>query len=186
VNTLPRWNAIPGGSSNVVVRAEVLMAAGGWNAGLINLADWDLWTRLARLGAPACVDRPLVGYRVHPGNASANTSLILREARLMDGRYGARLDYGALHHYLAWVHLRSGRRKAALAHLAKAAGRGEIVEVARTLATLARARMGKTVTALSPQPSPLQRAWMAEAERWISRLREHDGKQDYEHRARGH
>jgi glycosyltransferase involved in cell wall biosynthesis len=172
VNTLPRGNTMPGGASNVVVRAETLMAAGGWDSSLINLADWDLWARLARHGPPACVDRPLVGYRIHPGNASADTSLILREARLMDGRYGARLDYGALHHYLAWVHLRSGRRRPAVSHLVHAAVRGQGLEVARTLSTLARARIGKAVTALRPRPSCLHRAWIAEAETWISRLRD--------------
>jgi glycosyltransferase involved in cell wall biosynthesis len=81
VRVLPSWNLMPGGSSNVIVRADTFAAAGGWDASLINLADWDLWARLAREGLPACVNRPLVGYRIHPGNASADTDLILREAR---------------------------------------------------------------------------------------------------------
>jgi hypothetical protein len=76
--------------------------------GLRVLADWDLWARLAREGSPACAREPLVGYRIHPGNASANIELILREARMLDGRYGASLEYGKLHHYLAGVYLRAG------------------------------------------------------------------------------
>jgi hypothetical protein len=46
-------------------------------------------------------------------NASANTALVLAEARILDGRHGSRTDCGELHHYLAWVGLRSGRRRPA-------------------------------------------------------------------------
>ena len=107
VERLPSWNLMPGGSSNVIVRSEVFSRAGGWDPELINLADWDLWIRLAQLDLPASVTEPLVGYRVHASNASADTTLILREAGLLDGRYGNHVDYGELHHYLAWVCLRS-------------------------------------------------------------------------------
>ena len=89
----------------------------------------------------------------------------------MDGRFGARLDYGALHHYLAWVCLRSGRRWPAVRHLVRAAATGEVLKVARTIATLAQARVGQTIPALRSQPSRSARAWMAEAETWIARLR---------------
>jgi len=169
--TLPRWNLIPGGSSNVIVRSAAFAAAGGWDPQLSNLADWDLWARLARQGPPARVEQPLVGYRVHAGNASTDTALIMREARRMDGRFGVRLDYGALHHYLAWVHLRSGRRWPAVAHLVRAAITPEVLGVARTVATLAHARVGKAIPAMRPQPSRHARVWMAEAETWIARLR---------------
>ncbi len=172
VRTLPRWNLMPGGSSNVIVRADSFAAAGAWDSRLVNLADWDLWARLAREGPPACVERPLVGYRIHAGNASADTKLILREAHLIDGRYGAKLDYGEMHHYLAWVYLRSGRRRGALAHLAQAAVRGQALNVSRTLGGLARRRVGDLLPAFRPTPSITHDAWMAEAETWIARLRD--------------
>ena len=167
---LPRWSIMTGGASNVIVRADTLAAAGGWDPRLINLADWDLWIRLTKQGPPACVNRPLVGYRIHSGNASADTNLILREARLIDGRYGARLDYAALHHYLAWVHLRNGRRRPAVAHFIHAAVRGDVLEVARSLVALASGRIRRIFSMLQPQPSRLDREWIAEAEEWISRL----------------
>ncbi|MDP9022178.1 MAG: glycosyltransferase [Actinomycetota bacterium] len=172
VATLPRWSLMPGGSSNVIVQADVFAATGGWDPTLINLADWDMWARLAQQGHPACVNAPLVGYRIHVGNASADTALVLREARMIDGRYGARLDYGQLHHYLAWVHLRSARRRPALGHLARAAARGQIRGVAGTLALLARQRMGHHAPALRPRPSGIHKTWLAEAEKWIAPLRE--------------
>jgi len=168
---LPRWNLMPGGSSNVIVRADAFREAGGWNPDFVNLADWDLWARLARHGPPACVPAPLVAYRIHPGNASAHTALILREARLLDGRHGARIDYGELHHYLAWVCLRSGRRREALRHLARAAADGQVRDVAHTVAGLARRYVARRVPALRPETPTAVPSWIAEADAWVSRFR---------------
>jgi glycosyltransferase involved in cell wall biosynthesis len=168
---LPRWNLMPGGSSNAIVRRDLFSAAGGWDPILINLADWDLWARLARQGPPACVAAPLVGYRIHGGNASANIRLILREARLLDGRYGARIDYSELHHYLAWVCLRSGRRWAALGHFAQAAARGQARKVAGSLAALSRQRLPTPQTA-RPAVSDGPALWIADAETWIAPIRD--------------
>jgi glycosyltransferase involved in cell wall biosynthesis len=169
---LPSWNLVPGGSSNVIVRAEVFTQAGCWDPALVNLADWDLWIRLNRLGPPACVSEPLVGYRIHPSNASANTALILAEARLMDGRYGNRTDYGELHYYLAWVCLRSGRRRPAAAHFAQAAARGQVSSVVRSLAGLARGRLRQRFGRLRPDADG---AWRNRAEAWLADLREPGG-----------
>jgi glycosyltransferase involved in cell wall biosynthesis len=171
VAVVSRWNVMPGGSSNVIVCAETFRRAGGWDGSLLNLADWDLWARLAREATPACVARPLVGYRVHPGNASGDTELIEREARLIDGRYG-RLDYGELHHYIAWVHLRAGRRRQAVPHLVKAAAHGNAWAVGGTLVGIARRRVSDWVPAARPAPDPLRVEWMAQAEAWIAPLRQ--------------
>jgi glycosyltransferase involved in cell wall biosynthesis len=172
VERLPSWNLMPGGSSNVIVRADLFSRVGGWEPSLVNLADWDLWARLARHGLPARVDAPLVGYRIHVGNASGNTKLILREARVLDGRYGARLDYGELHRYLASVCLRSGRRWPALGHFVRAAARGQALTVAGTLAGLLRDRVANRVAALRPKFPTARGVWIAEAETWIAPLRD--------------
>jgi glycosyltransferase involved in cell wall biosynthesis len=174
VEALPGWSLMPGGSSNVIVEADTFHAAGGWDPALVNLADWDLWARLAREGPPACVPGPLVGYRIHPGNASGNVQLIVREARVLEGRYGVALDRGRLHHYLAWVYLRSGQRRAALGHLGRAAARGQVVAAARTLAMVTRRRMARAVPGLAPSEPTLHRAWREEAEQWLAGLGEAD------------
>jgi GT2 family glycosyltransferase len=173
VATLPRWNVMPGGSSNVIVEADAFRAVGGWDHTLVNLADWDLWARLAQREMPACVCRPLVGYRIHDGNASGDTALILKEARVIDGRYGARLDYGELHHYLAWVHLRVGRRRAALPHLAQAALRGQLAAVMRTLSGVAARHFGRWWPTPRRSMGLPHADWMAEAEAWVAPLREY-------------
>lgn len=158
------WNVMPGGSSNVVVRSHGFEEAGGFDPSLKNLADWDLWIRLAQLGRPACVDEPLVGYRIHGGNASGDTGLVVAEARRLDGRYGARIDRGELHHYLAWVSLRSGRRGSALRHFAAAARHGAAGPVLRSTWPLVRRRVSRRV----PTPSLDERRWRAAAATWLA------------------
>jgi glycosyltransferase involved in cell wall biosynthesis len=174
IAVLPAWNLMPGGSSNVIVRADTFQAAGGWDRSLVNLADWDLWARLAREGPPAYVVAPLVGYRIHAGNASADVGLILREARVLDGRYGARLDYGELHHYLAWVYLRAGHRRPAVAHLIRASARGQARSVARAVTSLASRRLARGLPILGPRQDAADLAWIGEADTWVARLREPD------------
>jgi glycosyltransferase involved in cell wall biosynthesis len=171
VRTLPGWSLMPGGSSNVVVRSDTFRAVGGWDRSLVNLADWDLWARLAQVGLPACVVGPLVGYRIHPGNASADTGLILREARDLDGRYGTGLDYGQLHHYLAWVYLRAGRRRRAVGHLIRAAARGQASAVARAVTSISIGRLARRFPVLKPRQNDADIAWIREAEGWIAPLR---------------
>jgi glycosyltransferase involved in cell wall biosynthesis len=123
---LPHVNPVPGGCSGVLASAAALRRVGGFDSGLVNLADWDMWVRLAVTGPPACVPRPLVAYRIHPHNASRDTALILAEAHSLNGRHGLRIDYGALYHYLAWVHLRSGRGRSSLRFYAMAVAHGTV------------------------------------------------------------
>ncbi len=168
VERLPSANLMPGGSSNAIVKGDMFRKAGEWDPELVNLADWDLWIRLAQLGTPACVEDPLVGYRIHSGNASANIPLILREARVLDGRYDHRVDFGELHNYLAWVCLRLGRRRLALAHFARAAFRGEIAGVFRSASAIVRAQLKTMLRDPTPfNPNP---AWCQRAEAWVAEL----------------
>ena len=162
---LPRWTLVPGGCSGVVARRELVLAVGGFDSALVNLADWDLWSRLARHGPPAWVPLPLVGYRIHAGNSSQDTRLVLRELELIDGRYGGRVDRAAVHHYLAWVSLRGGRRRQAAAHFVQAAVRGDALGVGRSLSALARGRLRRR------RPQAPHAAWRALADRWLEPLR---------------
>jgi glycosyltransferase involved in cell wall biosynthesis len=175
VASLPAWSTMPGGSSNAIVRRDAFDAAGGWDETLVNLADWDLWAKLAAIaGVPAVAGAPLVGYRIHAGNASADTALILRESSVLERRYGA-IDRGRLHHYLAWVYLRSGRRRPAVRHLVHAAAHGQAPAVARVAAGLARRRVtrrGSATSRKAPNAAHERDPWIAEAETWISALRE--------------
>ena len=164
---LPRWSLVPGGCSSVVARRRLVQDVDGFDDQLSNLADWDLWIRLGQRGPPAWMPRPLVGYRVHPGNASGNTRSVLRELERLDGRYGPRADRAAVHHYLAWVALRSGDRRTAARHFLHAAVRGEPAGVARSLTALARGRLRRTLG----RSAPPHAEWRRQAEEWLQLLR---------------
>ena len=62
---LLRWNVIWCGCSNVLARADVVRALGGFDERLVQLADWDLWIRLALAGGAAATTEVLVGYVMH-------------------------------------------------------------------------------------------------------------------------
>jgi glycosyltransferase involved in cell wall biosynthesis len=53
VKLLWRENVVPGSASGVVVRADVLADVGGFDTGLRRTEDWEMWLRLALLGAVA-------------------------------------------------------------------------------------------------------------------------------------
>lgn len=162
---LPGWTLIPGGCSGVMVRRDLLLEVGGFDPSLVNLADWDLWSRLAQTGPPAWVPLPLTGYRIHSGNSSQDTTLVLRELDLIDGRYGGQVDRAAVHHYLAWLSLRGGHRWQAGRHFLHAAGRGDVIAVGRSLATLALRRLPRL------RPRPQHAAWREQADRWLESVR---------------
>jgi glycosyltransferase involved in cell wall biosynthesis len=168
---LLRYNAVPGGGSNVVVRRDLLRRVGPFDTRLYNTEDWEMWIRLAKEGPPAGVRSPLLAYRVHLGNASLNIPEILAGVDLIERRHGIRTDRGVIHHWLAESCLRMGRRKEALRHLATAARRGQAGAVARDLGVLARRRLGRHLRGRPPSPSPSPTSrWAAPAAAWLAEL----------------
>jgi glycosyltransferase involved in cell wall biosynthesis len=160
---LPRRNLMPAGSSNVIVRTELLRSSGGFDAALRHLADWDMWLRLARHGAPVCVAVPLVAYRLHPAQATLDTRGMIAEARVLRDRHG--VDINTIRRWLAWSHLRRGRRREAIGGYARAAATGDLASVGRL-----------AVAALHPRPTGVRRrrlpvedrAWTEGARHWVS------------------
>lgn len=118
---LLRWNVLWGGASNVIARRDVLEASRGFDEGLFQLADWDLWIRLAQTAQAAVVEDVLVALLVHP------TSMLLVDPRdvfvefdyLRDRhrdaaeRAGVDFDQARFARWAAAGHLRAGRRRAA-------------------------------------------------------------------------
>ncbi len=173
VRDLQRHNAVPAGASNVLIRRDVLARAGGFDRGLSNNEDWDMWIRLARQGPPDCVARPLVAYRVHPGNASRDMPRMLRELDVIAARHGIPVDRPAHHRWAAWSYLADGRRGDALVQYARAVAAGDLPSVARA-----------AVVAVHPAPTRLRRPrasrsqsgpWVVEAQEWLDTLTGHDG-----------
>lgn len=166
---LPWRNLVPGGCSNVVVRADLLATTGGFYPGLRVLADWDLWLRLLRTGPPAVVDAPLVGYRMHASSMSSDPGGLraeLREisARTADLRGGASVDAGWMHRWSGQTALRAGRRRDATAAFLRAARAGDWSSLAR----VGMAVLGPRATvALMQRRHPVDARYEQAARGWL-------------------
>jgi glycosyltransferase involved in cell wall biosynthesis len=118
---LLRWNEIWAGSSNVIVRTEAIRRLGGFDEQLFQLADWDLWIRLAFDGPAAAVDEVLVGYVLHPQSmlltdrrdVFAEFRYLTEKHRALAARTGAGPDAAKFWRWVAAGHLRAGRQGAA-------------------------------------------------------------------------
>jgi glycosyltransferase involved in cell wall biosynthesis len=160
---LPRWSLVPGGCSGVIVSRETLARTGDFDPRLTNLADWDLWIRLAQIGAPSSADDPLVGYRLHAGQSSLDVELILREVAILEQKHGVRVDRGSLHHYIAHKCLLSGDRSQAAKHLASAALGGRAAPVIRDVSALIVGRTRRRFPWLPTRPHVDQVEWRRRA-----------------------
>jgi glycosyltransferase involved in cell wall biosynthesis len=167
---LPHWNLVPGGCSGVIASTAALATAGRFDARLRNLADWDLWIRLARTSPPAWVPSLLVGYRLHGGSASRDTASILAEADMLDRRDGVAVDRGDLEHYLGVLCLRSGRHRDAVRHLATAARQGKVVPAGKGLVWMAQERLPRPLLRALRQQQGRHNRWRAEAQAWLDQL----------------
>ena len=169
VRALPRYNAIPGGGSNVVVRRTTLQRVGAFDTRLRNTEDWEMWIRLAKAGPPAWVCHPLMAYRVHAANSSLDIAEIIRGTRLIEELHDTTADWGRLHRWLAESYLRTGQRGPALGQFARAAIRGQAGGVVSDIAAILRRRVARRVGRTGGRTSP-SRAWIDEASAWVSGL----------------
>jgi len=125
--SLPRYNAVPAGASNVIVERAVLDAVGGFDEDLSHFEDWDLWLRLRTVGLPAWVPEPLVGYLAHSTNATLDGEQMLANLHRIERRNGVQVEWPRTYRYLGRTSLRAGQRAEALRYFALAAagaGRG--------------------------------------------------------------
>jgi GT2 family glycosyltransferase len=161
---LPRCNPLASGGSNVVVRSNILAEVGGFDPTLRRTEDWDLWIRIARMGPPAYVRKPLVAYRFHSGNVIWDPREMVNEARRLAARYGIPVDVLSMHRRAAWAALRGGRRLIAVRHYALAVAGGDLRSVGRAAIALVHPAVGsERLFGFLGRDSD----WIAEAERWI-------------------
>jgi glycosyltransferase involved in cell wall biosynthesis len=172
VTMLPRYNAIPGGCSNVILRRRLLREVGGFNERLPPCEDWEMWVRLAHVGRPAVSSHPLAGYRVHGGNASLDVEKVRRAALLIEKLHDTDIDWGRLHRWLAESCLRMERHGQALTEFGRAAMRGHAVGVWADIAAIVRRRVRRAVGAQHEEGLDSTRTWAAEALPWLHRLKE--------------
>lgn len=177
---LHRVNSVPGGCSSVVVSRQ-LLATEKFDRRYRLCEDWDLWIRLARGGPPACVFKPLVGYRVHAGNSSVDTATFLAELDIIEKRYGGPVDRVVFLRHLARVSLRMNRQWPALGFYVRAAAhdrsryliRGfgsDLVDVVRSGVDRVRGRLGLPRHGQNKPGADPNAVWKEEARVWLDRF----------------
>jgi glycosyltransferase involved in cell wall biosynthesis len=123
---LSRTNAI-GTPSSVLVRRDLVVAAGGFDEQLSVLADWDLWLAILPLTRCVVCPEPLTSYMEHErGMHARRLDDTVREFAYLRRKHGAlvearghrRLGSAKWWRWVASGYRRDGRRvPAALAHL---------------------------------------------------------------------
>jgi glycosyltransferase involved in cell wall biosynthesis len=163
VRDLANHNAVPAGSSNVVIRRTLLERVGGFDTELRTGEDWDMWLRLAAEGPPARVPRPVVAYRVHPGSASRDMRLAIAEAAIVAARHDLPFDRIRHYRWAAWTCLEDGDRGRALTYYGRAVLRGDVTSLGRGVAVLVGRR------AVPDRHPPVREdPYLAEAEGWLA------------------
>jgi glycosyltransferase involved in cell wall biosynthesis len=109
-------NWIPGGGSNVAVRADVFRRSGGFDERLRFFEDWDLWLRLLDVGPAAACDEVVVARVEHGDNMAVRDRgevLGAFERLLSKHRPVTDADRRGVAEWLAFEQHRAGRRLAA-------------------------------------------------------------------------
>jgi len=136
-------------ASGVMVRRDVVLAAGGFRPGMKRCADLDLWLRVLEHGSGCALPSVTVRYHLHDGQVSDDRAAMWSAHRAVARSYAGRPWCSAAvlsrtEGMLTWDELRedvrAGRRGAALSGLAglardprKAAGAVGVVGARRRL-----------------------------------------------------
>ena len=162
VATLPRYNAIPGGGSNVIWRRTTWRQVGEFDTRFQGGEDWDMSIRLAKHGPPAWVCSPLMAKRMHSTNMFLNVTEMWRATKLIEALHNTQADWGKHHRWFAQVYLRGGDRGAALGQFARAAVHGQLRGVISDLSAILQQRLRR-----NQQREVADNPWRAEAEAWL-------------------
>jgi glycosyltransferase involved in cell wall biosynthesis len=141
--TLGSLNAIPVGCSNVIARLDLVRTLGGFDESLCQLADWDLWYRLACTTTAAATPEAVVAYVMHPQNMLlTHEPDVMDEFRYFAGKVADRdedapvIDSVRFSRWVAGGHLRAGRkRRAARVLLEAGVAQRDVGNIIRGLAT---------------------------------------------------
>jgi glycosyltransferase involved in cell wall biosynthesis len=172
------WNVIWCGCSNVVARTEVVRGLGGFDEQLFQLADWDLWIRLALAGRAAAVPDVLVGYVMHEASMLLTDrrdvfpefDYLSAKHRRAGEELGMQPDRAKFARWVARGHRRAGRRRlAAATYLRSARENRDLGAIPRALASLLPERLVDTGRRLGPS-DPLRTVGAPEPS-WIASFR---------------
>jgi len=174
---LLRRNVMWGGCSNVVARADAARALGGFDEEIFQLADWDLWIRLAGEGKAAMVNEVLVGCVAHAESMLLTDRRdVFREFDYLVAKHrdstaatGVSFDRAGFSRWVAAGHLRAGRRRAAArAYLRDARNPGNLVRAAGAWLGEPAMETARRLLARVPGRVP-PGEWTASEPDWLSR-----------------
>ncbi|MCW2582464.1 MAG: glycosyltransferase family 2 protein [Klenkia sp.] len=145
-------------------RRSALDAVGGFDRGLVQLEDWDLYLRLLRLGDVLALDEQVAWYRTHGGQATGRVGENVYFSDQVRRRAWRSPANTAVHRTTvrrAWrqVHVRRSAR--VVQRLARAVARGDV----RRALPLAVAALVMGVQTMAPGPPPASRRLV----RWSGR-----------------
>jgi glycosyltransferase involved in cell wall biosynthesis len=137
-------NAMPAGSSNVIVRRQLVIDLGGFDDRFSHLADWDLWLRLTQRATGLACDEVLVGYVKHADNMLGlrtrdlfgEFAPLAAKHREASRSYGREFDRVVVARWVAETHRRAGRRVDAAAAYLRAVRFGDRRSVGSFLKTI--------------------------------------------------
>jgi len=112
-------------ASSIIVRREIVQRLGGFDTTIPNVEDFDLWQRVAQVGAVANLDLPLTGYRAVAGSISRRPDGVERGTRRILSKLDEqnawrgrnwlrRKAFSHLHYSVAYLHGAAGRQGVAL------------------------------------------------------------------------
>jgi glycosyltransferase involved in cell wall biosynthesis len=167
--------------SNVVVRADVLRASGGFDERLRFAEDWDLWMRLVLATDAVAVDEVLVAYVTHGANFRCPPPAVVIRDTLVSGRRvrrarrdrGIEIDWAGITAWASERYWGQDRRWAVAglyaamahptrryAHLLRAAGAPLGRERMEAAMVLGRRVSGRKPPATAPLPPPDEPEWL--------------------------
>lgn len=125
--TLLQMNVVPGGGSGVLAETELIKEVGGFDERLSNLADWDMWLRLAQRSEPAVTMQADIGHYQHEGSMSrdidrsrAEQAMLLEKYAHLYEQHAESVNFADWHGYLGDICLQSGRRREAVREYSRA------------------------------------------------------------------
>jgi glycosyltransferase involved in cell wall biosynthesis len=172
------WNVIWCGCSNVIARTNVVRGLGGFDEQLSQLADWDLWIRLALSGRAAAVRDVLVGYVMHEASMLLTDrrdvfpefDYLSAKHRRAGEELGTHPDRAKFARWVARGYRRAGRRRLATkTYLRSARENRDLGAIPRALSALLPERLIDTGRRFGPS-DPLRTVGGPEPS-WIATFR---------------